>query len=63
VPHRATDVESRLGDDLTEDAVQAAVRGLGDTLDPPGDVHASSDYRRAVAEVVAARALTQAAAH
>jgi len=61
VPHRATDVEGRLGDDLGLEAVQAAVRGLGETLDPPGDVHASSDYRRAVAEVVVARALAQAA--
>ncbi|MFL6029055.1 MAG: FAD binding domain-containing protein [Gaiellaceae bacterium] len=62
VPHRATDVESRLGDDLSPEAVQAAVRGLGDTLDPPGDVHASSDYRSAVAEVVVARAIAEAGA-
>jgi carbon-monoxide dehydrogenase medium subunit len=30
-------------------------------LDPPSDVHASSEYRRALAEVVAVRAATQAA--
>ena len=30
------------------------------TLDPPGDVNATSDYRCRVAEVVVARALVQA---
>src|SRR4051794_5528693 len=62
VPHRATDVESRLRDDATIESAQTAARGLGETLDPPGDVHASSDYRRAVAEVVVARAIAQAGA-
>lgn len=62
VPHRATEVESRLdGGDPGEDAVRAAVAGLGATLDPPSDVHASADYRRHLAEIVAARALLQAA--
>jgi carbon-monoxide dehydrogenase medium subunit len=60
VPHRATDVEGRLGAELGPAAVQAAVEGLGETLDPPGDVHASSEYRRRVAEVVVARALLRA---
>jgi carbon-monoxide dehydrogenase medium subunit len=55
VPFRATDVESKLNGD-----VRAAVRGLGATLDPPSDVHAPADYRRHLAEVVAARALEQA---
>ena len=36
--------------------------GLGATLDPPSDVHASADYRRHLAEVVAARAVAQAKA-
>ncbi len=40
------------------DAVREAVRGAG--IEPPGDVHASSDYRRHLAEVVAARAAAQA---
>lgn len=40
-------------------AVRTAV--LAASLDPPGDVHASSEYRRALAEVVAVRAVTQAA--
>jgi aerobic carbon-monoxide dehydrogenase medium subunit len=41
------------------EAVREAVRGAG--IDPPGDVHASADYRRHLAEVVAARAVEQAA--
>ena len=40
------------------DAVRDAVRKAD--LDPPGDVHASADYRRHLAEVVAARAVEQA---
>jgi carbon-monoxide dehydrogenase medium subunit len=37
-----------------DDSVRAAVRGAG--LDPPGDVHASSEYRTHLAEVLAVRA-------
>ena len=37
------------------DAVRAA------DLDPPGDVHASAEYRKHLAEIVAARAVEQAA--
>ena len=39
-------------------AVRAAVREAA--LEPPSDVHASADYRRHLAEVVAARAVEQA---
>jgi aerobic carbon-monoxide dehydrogenase medium subunit len=39
-------------------AVRAAVREVG--LEPPSDVHASADYRRHLAEIVAARAVEQA---
>jgi aerobic carbon-monoxide dehydrogenase medium subunit len=60
VPHRASDVEAKLNGDLSEDAVREAVSGLGATLDPPSDVHAPADYRRHLAEVVAARAILQA---
>ncbi|HEY2938854.1 MAG TPA: xanthine dehydrogenase family protein subunit M [Gaiellaceae bacterium] len=42
-----------------EDAVREAVHRAG--LDPPSDVHASADYRRHLAEVLAARAVEQAA--
>ena len=55
VPHRAREVETKLDGD-----VKAAVEGLGDALDPPGDVHATAEYRRKVAEVVVARAIEQA---
>jgi carbon-monoxide dehydrogenase medium subunit len=40
------------------DAVRAAVQGAG--LDPPWDVHASADYRRHLAEILAVRAVAQA---
>jgi carbon-monoxide dehydrogenase medium subunit len=45
-------------DSPEEDAIRAAVRGAN--LDPPADVHASADYRRHLAEVVAVRAMAQA---
>jgi len=40
------------------ETVRAAVRDAG--LEPPSDVHASADYRRHLAEVVAARAVERA---
>src|SRR6059036_3858753 len=40
------------------DAVREAVRNAN--LEPPSDVHASADYRRHLAEVVAVRAVAQA---
>jgi aerobic carbon-monoxide dehydrogenase medium subunit len=42
-----------------EGAVREAVRGAG--LDPPSDVHASAKYRTHLAEVVAVRAVQEAA--
>ena len=45
-------------DSPEDDAVRNAVRGAN--LDPPSDVHASADYRRHLAEVVAVRAVAQA---
>ena len=42
-----------------EDTVRTAVRGAN--LDPPSDVHATADYRRHLAEVLAIRAVAQAA--
>ena len=41
-----------------EEAIRAAVRDAG--LDPPSDVHASADYRRHLAEVLAIRAVRAA---
>jgi carbon-monoxide dehydrogenase medium subunit len=44
--------------DAEDGAIAAALRGAD--LDPPGDVHASADYRRHLAEVLAIRAVRQA---
>jgi carbon-monoxide dehydrogenase medium subunit len=62
VPVRATQMEQALaGHEATEERARAAVQGLGASLDPPGDVHASAEYRRHLAEVLAVRAVVQAA--
>jgi carbon-monoxide dehydrogenase medium subunit len=53
-------MEERIGSDFSDDNVRAASEGLGATLDPPGDVHASGEYRRHLAEVLAARAVIAA---
>jgi carbon-monoxide dehydrogenase medium subunit len=45
-------------DSAEDDAVRNAVRGAN--LEPPSDVHASADYRRHLAEVVAVRAAAEA---
>jgi carbon-monoxide dehydrogenase medium subunit len=60
VPVRASAVESALAADVDEASVRAAVEGLGATLDPPSDVHASADYRRSLAETSTVRAVLQA---
>lgn len=46
-------------DSAEPEAVKQSVRDAG--LNPPSDVHASADYRRHLAEVLAARAVEQAA--
>ena len=46
-------------DGSDDDAVRAAVKAAG--LNPPDDVHASSEYRAHLAEVLAVRAARQAA--
>lgn len=62
VPVRATAVEEKLaGADVDEAVARTAVEGLGATLDPPSDVHASADYRRSLTETSAVRAVLQAA--
>ncbi len=61
VPVRATVVEQRLSSgNVDEAAARSAVEGLGATLDPPSDVHASADYRRSLAETSVVRAVLQA---
>jgi carbon-monoxide dehydrogenase medium subunit len=60
-PVRATAMEERLASgDFSEQAVRSAAEGLGASLDPPGDVHGSADFRRHLAEVSAVRAVGQA---
>jgi aerobic carbon-monoxide dehydrogenase medium subunit len=62
VPVRATEMEEALvGHEATEERARAAAQGLGSSLDPPDDVHASAAYRRHLAEVLAVRAVLQAA--
>lgn len=62
VPVLAAQMEGRLAaGDFSEGAVRDAAEGLGASLDPPSDVHASADYRRHLAEVCAVRAVLQAA--
>ena len=62
VPLRASAVEAALrGGVVEETAVRAAVQGLGATLDPPADVHASAEYRRSLGETSVVRAVLQAA--
>jgi carbon-monoxide dehydrogenase medium subunit len=60
-PVRARRMEQALaGANADEGEVRAAAKGLGDGLDPPSDVHATADYRRHLAEVLAVRAVLQA---
>jgi len=60
VPVRATAVESALSQGVDEASARAAVEGVGATLDPPSDVHASAEYRRSLAETSIVRAVLQA---
>jgi carbon-monoxide dehydrogenase medium subunit len=60
VPVRARQMEEKIGSDYSDESVRAAANGLGATLDPPSDVHASADYRRHLAEVLAVRAMVSA---
>jgi carbon-monoxide dehydrogenase medium subunit len=61
-PVRASEAERRLAgqrlDDTALDAVAEAVRAA---IDPPTDIHATSDYRRHLAGVLTTRALRLAA--
>jgi len=61
VPVRASAVEEALsGGSVDEASARSAVAGVGATLDPPSDVHASADYRRSLAETSIVRAVLQA---
>ena len=60
-PARAVQVEAALvGAEPRADSARAAVAGLGERLDPTGDVNASSRFKRHAAEVVTRRAVERA---
>jgi CO/xanthine dehydrogenase FAD-binding subunit len=60
-PVRARAAEQALvGERLTPWRLTATARAVAAALDPPGDVHASADYRRKVAAVLVERALAEA---
>ena len=42
------------------EALRAAAEAVGQDMDPPSDIHASADFRRHLARVLARRALTRA---
>jgi carbon-monoxide dehydrogenase medium subunit len=55
----ATLIGSGLGADVIAAAAQEAAAGT----DPPGDIHGSAEYRRHLIQVLAARAIGEAAGH
>jgi CO/xanthine dehydrogenase FAD-binding subunit len=58
---RASKAESMLvGHTLTPELIDAAVASVRESVNPPTDLHASSDYRRHLVGVLAGRALTDA---
>ncbi len=61
VPIRADRAEEVLkGSEATDELLSSAAAAVPESLSPSDDVHASSDYRRHVAGVLARRVLTQA---
>ena len=63
-PTEAHQAEAMLkGQELTSEAIQAAAETAASTdIDPPGDIHASTAYRRHLAKVLARRVLEKATA-
>jgi carbon-monoxide dehydrogenase medium subunit len=61
-PLRATAVEEALkGQPLTADSIAAAAEHADEGTNPPGDLNATSDYKRHLARVLTRRALMRAA--
>jgi carbon-monoxide dehydrogenase medium subunit len=62
VAYRATGVESALaGRALSDQLIALAASHATDGIEPLGDIHASPDFRRHLAEVNTRRAITRAA--
>jgi carbon-monoxide dehydrogenase medium subunit len=62
VPVRATAAEDLLvGERPSPELFDEAARRATDDLDPPADLHGSSDYRKTVAAAIARRGLRAAA--
>ncbi|MBW3097418.1 FAD binding domain-containing protein [Pseudohoeflea coraliihabitans] len=59
-PLRMKDVEEKL-EGMPPDAIDEAIRGCADVLEPNDDMHASSHYRRSLVPTLASRVLKQAA--
>jgi carbon-monoxide dehydrogenase medium subunit len=60
-PVRHAGMEERLrGAPPTAEAIAAASEAIGDELEPVSDAHASADYRRRMARVLARRAVSEA---
>ncbi|HUZ75849.1 MAG TPA: xanthine dehydrogenase family protein subunit M [Stellaceae bacterium] len=61
-PHRIAAAEAALnGRVVDEAAILAAAAAAAKAVDPPADLHADADYRRALVEVLVERALRRAA--
>jgi len=62
-PQRVPGAEAALNGRAVDDgAIRAAAAAIAATLEAPGDLHASADYRRALAGTLLERALRRAAA-
>ncbi len=61
---RAAGAEATLiGSSLGADVIAAAAQAAAAATDPPGDIHGSAEYRRHLIQVLAARAIGEAAGH
>jgi carbon-monoxide dehydrogenase medium subunit len=61
-PHRLEPVEATLdGRTVDEETIAAVVRAAASAVDPPQDLHADAEYRRALVATLAERALRAAA--
>ncbi len=60
-PHRIAAAEAALdGRIIDQAAILAAARAAASAVDPPSDIHADADYRRALVEVLVERGLARA---